>query len=659
MYSVSTMMGGRLRPPLVVVALTFAALAALSSRRRADNEIQLAAATPLELETRNEYGPQAGAAYPWLRNALLVEPSRLTVVRVKNPLEYGRVTFAVTGPRPSHAVAHNASGGPATTLVLDRVGTYDLAVTSARASRNSIVYCRYVRREIRSLTAEDRGAFLAAARQLWATPTAAGRDRYGPLYVGVDDLAEFHNTQAGAQDCDHIHDGLGFFTQHAALSMRFEQSVQLVDSRAALPYWDFTIEEAALRDASGDVAVADLLRTELWTDAYFGSAGLEGLAGAPVADGLWGYAAVRGGAWNTTHNAFGLLRAPWNNNPIPFVTRSATQCGADSSRSQRWPSCETHLASLRNTSTFAAWAYDAMLAPHGPLHVLVGGTTGCDAEYDALKHLGVSNRDVESLKMLSFALTKNLYRLGLRACPEKCVVKSGRRVLAAGDAAASDEASTSDGAAASADEASATPRRLDFLYKDASGRHDAASPCRCGCPALGAAVAAAGNGTALADAYLGYKVLPDPALRKTLREMAASADGLRRVASVVHVLCEADVLVGDQLESASPVDISFWPIHPTLERLYHWKVLHYGFDDRAFPDDETASVYGGACAGHRSFDEVHMDVDTLLSEGLEKTVTNAQLLEAFDPKSNALPFVYDAFRWDHCEARGVFLGRDR
>ena len=71
--------------------------------------------------------------------------------------------------------------------------------------------------------------------------------------------------------------------------------------------------------------------------------------------------------------------------------------------------------------------------------------------------------------------------------------------------------------------------------------------------------------------------------------MAASADGLRRVASVVHVLCEADVLVGDQLESASPVDISFWPIHPTLERLYHWKVLHYGFDNRAFPDDETAS----------------------------------------------------------------------
>ncbi|KAH8050386.1 phosphatase [Aureococcus anophagefferens] len=454
---------------------------------------------------------------------------------------------------------------------------------------------------------------------LWSTPTAAGRGLYGPLYVGVDDLAEFHNTQAGAQDCDHIHDGLGFFTQHA-LSMRFEQSVQLVDSRAALPYWDFTIEEAALRDASGDVAVADLLRTELWADAFFGSAGLESLAGAPVADGLWGYAAVRGGAWNTTHNAFGLLRAPWNNNPIPFVTRSATQCGADSSRSQRWPSCETHLASLRNTSTFAAWAYDAMLAPHGPLHVLVGGTTGCDAEYDALKHLGVSNRDVESLKMLSFALTKNLYRLGLRACPEVRREERAARPRGGEDAA-------DDGAAASAaaDAASATPRRLDFLYKDASGRHDAASPCRCGCPAR--ASRGAGNGTALADACLGYKVLPDPALRKTLREMAASADGLRRVASVVHVLCEADVLVGDQLESASPVDISFWPIHPTLERLYHWKV--------------------------------HMDVDTLLSEGLEKTVTNAQLLEAFDPKSNALPFVYDAFRWDHCEERGVFLGRDR
>ena len=30
---------------------------------------------------------------------------------------------------------------------------------------------------------------------------------------------------------------------------------------------------------------------------------------------------------------------------------------------------------------------------------------------------------------------------------------------------------------------------------------------------------------------------------------------------------------GDQRESASPHDPAFWPIHPTLERAYHAKML--------------------------------------------------------------------------------------
>jgi hypothetical protein len=39
---------------------------------------------------------------------------------------------------------------------------------------------------------------------------------------------------------------------------------------------------------------------------------------------------------------------------------------------------------------------------------------------------------------------------------------------------------------------------------------------------------------------------------------------------ILRVICNdfpgVAAVLGDQLESASPADISFWPIHPTLER---------------------------------------------------------------------------------------------
>ena len=41
-------------------------------------------------------------------------------------------------------------------------------------------------------------------------------------------------------------------------------------------------------------------------------------------------------------------------------------------------------------------------------------------------------------------------------------------------------------------------------------------------------------------------------------------------------------------------------------------------------------------------------------KGMESgnTLTNRELLMAFDPRSNSLPYVYDNFKWTHCEADG-------
>ena len=40
-----------------------------------------------------------------------------------------------------------------------------------------------------------------------------------------------------------------------------------------------------------------------------------------------------------------------------------------------------------------------------------------------------------------------------------------------------------------------------------------------------------------------------------------------------------------------------------------------------------------------------------LGESDEHDYSNGELLQLFQPENPKLPFVYDTFRWDHCESR--------
>lgn len=80
---------------------------------------------------------------------------------------------------------------------------------------------------------------------------------------------------------------------------------------------------------------------------------------------------------------------------------------------------------------------------------------------------------------------------------------------------------------------------------------------------------------------------------------------------------------------------------------------------------ETVSLYGEDCTGHRGSDVfpfglLDTDVDgftikTGIRGNLESgnQLTNREALQAFDARSNSLPYVYDTFKWLHCEADGV------
>lgn len=54
----------------------------------------------------------------------------------------------------------------------------------------------YVKREIRSLTVEDREDFLNAMHTMWKYSTKEGRKTYGSAFTGIDELVSVHAAQA-------------------------------------------------------------------------------------------------------------------------------------------------------------------------------------------------------------------------------------------------------------------------------------------------------------------------------------------------------------------------------------------------------------------------------------------------------------------------------
>jgi len=145
----------------------------------------------------------------------------------------------------------------------------------------------------------------------------------------------------------------------------------------------------------------------------------------------------------------------------------------------------------------------------------------------------------------------------------------------------------------------------------------------------------------------------------------------------VNFICDGGdggkIYPGDHLESASPADPSFWVIHPTLERLLHFKMMNGGFEADSWVSDQVndyvcnnANCYDLA-TNSRSYAESccygHYENDRLYNGIIgDKTSfvgqTNAELRTASNPlsKDYSLSYVYDGFTWDHCEEDFEGLG---
>lgn len=177
-------------------------------------EIEGISIAELTLEAANEYGANDRHALALYGLDMVIEPFRDTVISVKQSTapaiadggeQYHWQLVAEdddgmpresTGPvidsrGGSHVKVQLTEPGRSYRLVVKRIGMDGQVVAEGRAT----AHCKYVRRELRKLTAADRTAFFEALRVYYTISTPEAYRKYGDDFSNHIRITAIHNAQ--------------------------------------------------------------------------------------------------------------------------------------------------------------------------------------------------------------------------------------------------------------------------------------------------------------------------------------------------------------------------------------------------------------------------------------------------------------------------------
>ncbi|KAH8070600.1 hypothetical protein JL721_5000 [Aureococcus anophagefferens] len=462
------------------------------------------------------------------------------------------------------------------------------------------VMVKYVRREIRALGDADREGFLGALHVVYHASDADGKRRYGSKFRSSTYLVKKHLYGAADRSCDHWHDDAGILNHHVAFTLELEQSLQAIDARVAVPYWDYTVDAATI-DATPGSMWWD--QSEIFTRRWFGA--MTNLSSQHyVASGRWAYTAVPTSPDPTDErctNAYGLLRSPWNSISDPFVTRSKELFGKPSFAN--FPGCDVWHRAF--TSPTLAEVLQIMNgAAHGPVHIMVGGqwSTNATSWVDAFW--------AETITFPSDVLlfSKWLWRKGYVRSPAPSTCASSKEGVTEAD-------------------------------------------CRCKC---GVDVDAADFD---AYAFLTNETDLTHWLAQALKPQFYYADGKWRVKdmserqeadvwrTVVRALCDPqNTFVQDwRYEHNMAGGTTFITPPSDTGLVCDWSAVD--------ADDAMPVCVRGTCPGHGVDDDLPFGNFTGAA-GEPDPYTNLDFYEFSAPENDALPYMYDNFAYEHCAALG-------
>ena len=328
-------------------------------------------------------------------------------------------------------------------------------------------------------------------------------------------------------------------------------------------------------------------------------------------------------------NAYGLLRAPWNADPTPFMTRSAHVYGYPNNMK---PSGCAEFASALRSRNWNSFSQKLNSAAHGHIHEALGGSWDHDLGAPGTPAVLLFAHSVQ-------ALSKDLWRAGVLACASDCDVAAtpARDCRCACDPAAT---------------RNATPRDVlrdagvlrSLAYYDADG--------------------AAMKTVARDDDESGERV-------GFARDVYSRDDAAKAYHGALAALCDPGH-IGDMFQASSTNDPAFWVLHGNIDRIWHLKRLvakdRAGYDEAWAPDHacyghnpddlqpwRRGSLTPGAANAKRRDRAAATTPTPTTPTDAAAFYTNAQLYDLFRPDDAFLGYLYDDFHWPHCDLMGVSL----
>ena len=480
------------------------------------------------------------------------------------------------------------------------ITTYSSTDNSASDTTKGAALCMYIRREIRSLSTADLSSTMDAMHVMWVTDEVNGQELYGDNYHDAKYLLDFHHFNAAWQDADHIHEGNGFLPQHLKMTNIVELAMQSVDPSVSMPYWDFTIESAS------DTPVNE---SPIMSPDMFGSmtTPVNERYGFTYADDSCVTAGIPDGRWAyikaDMNDKFPDLKFGYGYMRSPWNMNPSpyvSRFTANMMIGVQLPTCSSHYSMLEETD-FMDFLIDFENDPHATTHSLIGGTYGCDMMIP-LMDAGYINNEDSLLAICSnwVFYMKEFYRANYLIPKIDCDTPTNP------------------------DEASCGYVCIDGNTADLQFN--------------------------LAN-KLGVNVPTD-----------MGDDGWTAWSDFICTGDGQKIYSGDHLESASPSDPSFWPIHSTLERLTHAKLMAGGFKNtnwatdpvndyvcnkaECYEEDYLATdYYDECCTGHYQNDQMLDAITGQKDSGVGPT--NDFIMKSTDPTSMeySMPYIYDDFSW--------------
>ena len=592
----------------------------------------------------------------------IVEPHRATVLEATidgaRPQPHVTVEWRValvtngSAERPVfHGFGANVSVAFDVPSATYRVSVFARDATTVAHYDTQRVMCKYVRREIRTLTAADLSTYFGALERVYnasggSTDAEAARAQYGARFRSHDYFVALHNSQ---QYC--YHKNLAFLTSHPAFTLELERALQAIEPSIAHPYWDFTMDHSlgarwsdapvydedmfgtVDNDASDNFRVRgrfrDVATVLLNTGANESTKLVNRMRETELQEHFMRWA-------SPLTSPYGFVNNPGNVARSRYLQRSNRFCGMRNE--QPFPSCGHIQRCFDNFSSLLQWDLCIENNVHANLHGLHGGLDRCPFDLPTAAQ-----------ERLSFLLAPRDGANGTNSS-EPELSRSGRALLSFLTANIAEEV--------------LSKYQQVFPYVTCPSQcnlaNDTFDTCKCtAIPAL------SGNNltkltdpevhrfvsSALIKLYEGYE--GDRFMYLEMRKLEPTFRGLNhsQIASLERVYLDmlaAPGTYGTFATGAAPNDPLFFPMHPIFEKA--WQLLRlspaYAHLNMSWDNVAPSNCEGGT-GWHDKLPFADL-FDNVTGVGEMGAYTNSQLWELFEPAGDHIPYVYDNFEFGDC-----------